>query len=64
MVMAVASFSLTLCLFLMVADSWIGGYALILPFVGQLFISSLIGTIATIQVHIFINFENKGLKYF
>jgi hypothetical protein len=49
-IMALASLILTLSLFLLVTDSWIGGYALVLPFVGQLFINSLIGTIATIQV--------------
>jgi hypothetical protein len=51
-IMALASLILTLCLFLLATDSWIGGYALVLPFVGQLFINSLIGTIATIQVSI------------
>ncbi len=49
-VTATTSLVLTLCLFLLVSDSWIGGYVLVIPFVGQLFINSLIGTIATIQV--------------
>jgi hypothetical protein len=49
-IMALASLIVTLSLSLVVTDSWIGGYAMIIPIVGQLFINSLFGTIATIQV--------------
>jgi hypothetical protein len=52
-IMALASLIVTFSLFLLVTDSWIGGYALVIPVVGQLFINSLIGTIATIQVPTF-----------
>jgi hypothetical protein len=61
--MALASLIITLSLFLLVIDSWIGGYGLVLSFVGQLFINSLIGTIATIQVPI-LNFRNLTVKIF
>ncbi len=49
-VTVVTTLSVTFSLFLLVTDSWIGGYALVMPFTVQLFINSLIGMIANIQV--------------
>ncbi len=56
-VTAVTTLSVTFSLFLVVTDSWIGGYAVAFPFTVQLFINSLIGMIATIEV--WASFQNN-----